>query len=130
MVVNFIFLFALAVFPYSVQSFLKFERSRGPFALYLGDIVLVFVTLSILRVRGLRQRRHETDLPGRVQDWRRSVTQVAIAFLLVGLLFALTKNHQPLPVAAQQYGVPVLALMAATAISIKLTVRRLPEFLT
>ena len=77
MVVNFMFLFGIAILPYAVQTFLRFQLQLTPFSLYLGDLVLVLTTLSFLRMRGLRQRRADPDEEGRLRDWRRSVAQLA-----------------------------------------------------
>jgi uncharacterized membrane protein len=77
MVVNFMFLFGIAILPYAVQTFLRFQLQLMPFSLYLGDLVLVLTTLSFLRMRGLRQRRADPDEEGRLRDWRRSVAQLA-----------------------------------------------------
>jgi len=75
MVVNFAFLFGIAILPYAVQTFLRFEMQRAPFSIYIGDVVLVLTTLSFLRTRGLRQRRGDPDEEGRLNDWRRTVAQ-------------------------------------------------------
>ena len=57
MVINFMFLFGIAILPYAVQTFLRFQLQLMPFSLYLGDLIVVLTTLSFLRVRGLIQRR-------------------------------------------------------------------------
>ena len=77
MVVNFMFLFGIAILPYAVQTFLRFQVHLMNFSLYLGDLVLVLTTLSFLCMRGLRQRRADPDEEGRLRDWRRSVAQLA-----------------------------------------------------
>ncbi len=75
-IVNFIFLFAIAVLPYAVQTFLRFQLVFASFAIYVADFSLILFTLAILRVRNLRQRRDDPDLASRLRDWRRSVIQL------------------------------------------------------
>ena len=82
-VVNFIFLFAVAILPYAVQAFVRFGSSFAPFALYLCTFSLILGTLSILRLRGLQQRRDDPDLKGRLREWRRSVVQILLALAMV-----------------------------------------------
>ena len=72
MAVNFAFLFGIAILPYAVQIFLRFQLQLLPFSLYLGDLIVVLTTLSFLRVRSLRQRRTDHDEEGRLRDWRRT----------------------------------------------------------
>jgi hypothetical protein len=57
--------FAIAILPYAVQTFLRFERYLPSFTLHLADLSLILLTLSILRVRILRQRRADPDLVSR-----------------------------------------------------------------
>ena len=71
LVVNFAFLFGIAILPYAVQTFLRFEMLLLPFSLYLGDLILLLVTHSILRMRGLRQRRADPDEAGAASQERR-----------------------------------------------------------
>ena len=47
MVVNFVFLFGIAILPYAVQTFLRFKMLLLPFSLYLGDLILVLTTHAI-----------------------------------------------------------------------------------
>ena len=92
MVVNFMFLFGIAILPYAVQTLLRFQLHLMNFSLYLGDLVLVLTTLSFLRMRGLRQRRADPDEEGRLRDWRRSVAQLAGA---AGAACLLAVMHRP-----------------------------------
>ena len=92
MVVNFMFLFGIAILPYAVQTFLRFQLQLTSFSLYLGDLVLILTTLSFLRMRGLRQRRADPDEESRLRDWRRSVAQLAGA---AGAACLLAVMHRP-----------------------------------
>jgi uncharacterized membrane protein len=129
MVSNFIFLFGIAILPYTVQTFLRFEMQLVPFSLYMGDVVLVLATLSFLRIRGLRQRRSDLDEEGRLRDWQRSVAQLTVAVMAAGLLAIM---HRPGADYASDlrlfggYAVPGIVVVALVA---RRTIRRLPSFL-
>src|SRR6187401_752793 len=56
-VINFIFLFGIAILPYSVQTFLRFMPGQNAILLYFGDFALLFLALATLRWRALLQRR-------------------------------------------------------------------------
>jgi uncharacterized membrane protein len=92
MIVNFAFLFGIAILPYAVQTFLRFNLQLVPFSLYLGDVVLILSSLSFLRVSGLRQRRSDPDETGRLRDWKRSVAQLVGAAMAILLLVVM---HRP-----------------------------------
>lgn len=127
-VVNFAFLFAIAVLPYAVQTFLRFQA--GPaFALYVGDFSLILITLSILRVRSLRQRRDDPDLADRLHGWRRSLTQFFIALLMTGMLIPLSRKSGTLPSALADLDWYILGGFAGVFLLARLGVRRLPAFL-
>lgn len=128
MVTNFIFLFAIAVLPYAVQTFLRFQILLQPFSLYLSDLCLVLATLSILRVRGLRQRRESTNDETRLSDWRRSLMQFAIVAVCFTFLLLLQRPGANLRAdmhAFGLYGLPVIVVLSIVARQI----RRLPAFL-
>src|SRR5215831_3617393 len=82
-VLNFVFLFAIAVLPYSLQTFLRFQGYLPSFTLYVGDFSLILVSLSALRIRSLRQRREDPDLEDRLREWRRSLIQLVVCLLLL-----------------------------------------------
>jgi uncharacterized membrane protein len=128
-IVNFVFLFAIAILPYAVQTFLRFRLLFPSFALYVGDVSLILVTLAILRTRSLRQRRDDPDVEGRMRDWRRSLLQFALALFLSGFLLALFRRGGSFQAGLSdldEYAVGgFLALVAIT----RLFVRRLPAFL-
>lgn len=129
MVVNFVFLFGIAILPYAVQLFLRFEMQLAPVSLYLGDVVLVLTTLSFLRLRGLRQRRLEPDCEARLDDWRRSVAQVSVAVLttaLLGVMHRRGANFQSDWRLFGGYGIPGIIVIA---FSVRRAIHRLPAFL-
>jgi uncharacterized membrane protein len=129
LVVNFVFLFGIAILPYSVQTFLRFAMQLVPVSLYLGDVVLILTTLSLLRLRGLRQRRHDPDEEGRLNDWRRSVAQFSVALLtavFLGFMHRPNANFQSDLRLFGAYVIPGIILIAFLA---RRVVRRLPAFL-
>jgi len=129
MVVNFVFLFGIAILPYAVQTFLRFEMQLVPFSLYLGDVILVLITLSFLRLRGLGQRRDEPDEEDRLRDWRRTVAQFSVAVMaatLLGIMHRRDANFQSDWRLFGGYGVPGIIVIAFL---VRRAVRRLPAFL-
>ncbi len=94
MVMTFVFLFAIAILPYAVQTFLHFHLHLASLSLYLGDFILVLLSLSFLRVRGLAHRRDDPNVAERLADWRRSVALVTGASLSAGVL-ALCNDPAP-----------------------------------
>ena len=129
MVVNFAFLFGIAILPYAVQTFLRFKMQLVPFSLYLSDLILVLTTLSFLRLRGLRQRRGDPDEEGRLRDWRRTVAQFSVAVMaaaLLGVMHRRGANFQSDWKLFGGYGVPGIIVIAFL---VRRAVRRLPAFL-
>jgi uncharacterized membrane protein len=129
LVVNFVFLFGVAILPYAVQTFLRFKMLLLPFSLYLGDLALVLATLSILRVRGLRRRRADPDEEGRLRDWRRSVTQIVGA---VGAAFLLAAMHRPgadFHTDLRRFGSYAIPGIVVLVLLVRRMIRRLPAFL-
>jgi uncharacterized membrane protein len=127
-VVNFVFLFGIAIFPYAVQTFLRFQLLLPSFALYLGDLGLVMATLAILRIQGLRQRRADADESARLHDWRRSLMQGATALLLVIFIFALSIRAN-FRTAMEDFGLYFGFGILLIVFVIRRAVRRLPAFL-
>jgi uncharacterized membrane protein len=124
-IVNFIFLLGIAVLPFAVQTFLRFQSSRESFVLYLGDFILIFAALATLRLSALRQRRDDDDTAARLREWRGTVRQYFITTMMLVVLAAVRmqaiksdKLLTILPIA-----IVVIALI------MRLTVRRLPGFL-
>ncbi|MFN2474940.1 MAG: TMEM175 family protein [Chthoniobacterales bacterium] len=124
-IVNFIFLLGIAVLPYVVQTFLRFQSNRPSFLLYLGDFTLILAALATLRLSALRQRRNEADAGARLREWRGIVRQYTITGLVFSLIVGIAtdligtgKLLSVLPV-----GVAVVAIV------MRVSVRRLPSFL-
>ena len=124
-VVNFIFLLGIAVLPFAVQTFLRFQSSRESLLLYLGDFILIFVTLATLRLSALRQRRNDDDTAARLREWRGTVRQYVITalmlLLLAGIKMGMIQTNKLLTVLS--------AAIITIALIMRLTVRRLPGFL-
>jgi uncharacterized membrane protein len=124
-VVNFIFLLGIAVLPYVVQTFLRFQSNRQSFLLYFGDFTLIFATLAILRVSALRQRRDEADASTRLREWRGIVRQSTVTILFVVLLAGIATN-----LIGTDKILSVLPVgIAIVAVVMRVSVRRLPKFL-
>lgn len=129
MVVNFLFLFGIAILPYAVQTSLRFEMQLVSFSLYLGDVILVLATLSFLRMRGLRQRRADPDEEGRLRDWRRSVAHLAEAAMATGLLAAMHRPSADFQTDVRLFGIYALSGIVVVGLLIRRGVGRLPAFL-
>jgi uncharacterized membrane protein len=129
MVVNFVFLFGIAILPYAVQTFFRFQLQLMPFSLYLGDLVLVLTTLSFLRVRGLRQRRADADEEGRLRDWQRSVAQLAGAAGAACLLAAMHRPSADFQTDLRFFGGYAMPGIVVLVLLIRRGVRRLPRFM-
>ncbi|MEY2565179.1 MAG: Endosomal/lysosomal potassium channel [Verrucomicrobiota bacterium] len=129
-VVNFMFLFGIAILPYAVQTFIRFQLQLMPFTLYVGDLVLVLTTLSFLRVRSLTQRCADSgDEEGRLRDWRRSVAQLSGAAGAACLLAAMHRpgaNFQTDLRHFGSYAIPGIVVLVAL---IRRSIRRIPAFL-
>ena len=128
-IVNFVFLFAIAILPYTVQTFLRFSLSIPSFTLYLGDFSLILATLATLRVRSLRQRRGAADRDERLRDWRRAITQLAFALFFCLLLFAVYRHGGNLRSAPRHLDIYIAVAFCLTLLSIRIGLRRLPAFL-
>jgi uncharacterized membrane protein len=129
MVVNFVFLFGIAILPYAVQSLLRFEMQLVPFSLWFGDVALILATLSFLRTRGLRQRRDEADEEGRLRDWRRTVAQFTVAGLAAGLMAAMHRPGADFQRDLRLFGTYAIPGIVVVAFLVRRVIRRLPGFL-
>jgi uncharacterized membrane protein len=129
MVVNFAFLFAIAVLPYAVQTFLRFQLQLLPFSLYLGDFILILITLTFLRVRSLLQRRTDRDEEGRLRDWRRSIAQLAGALLAASLLIIMHREGADFQSDMRLFGAYAFPAFVLLIFLIRRLIRRLPAFL-
>ena len=128
-VANFAFLFGIAILPYCVQTFLRFEMQLVSFSLYLGDVVLILATLSFLRVRSLRQRRLDPDEESRLSDWRRSVVQLSVAILATTLLGIMHRRGADFRTDLRVFGGYATPGIIVVALLVGRSVRRLPAFL-
>ena len=124
-IVNFVFLFGIAVLPYAVQTFLRFQTGRNSIILYLGDFALILTALATLRWSALRQRRNDEDTDVRLREWRGTVRQYTIVTIIVIFLIAMNAGMVP---AEKFFSLLPLALVVVT-LFIRLAVRRLPSFL-
>jgi uncharacterized membrane protein len=124
-IVNFIFLLGIAVLPYSVQTFLRFQNSRPSLLLYLGDFILIFAALATLRLSALRQRRADGDTEARLREWRGIVRQYAIT----AMILALVAVPRVRAIETDKLFLILPAAIVAIALIMRLTVRRLPGFL-
>ena len=112
-----------------MQTFLRFEMQRAPFSIYIGDVVLVLTTLSFLRTRGLRQRRGDPDEEGRLNDWRRTVAQFAVAAMATGLLAIMHRAGADFQTDLRRFGSYAVPGIVVAAFLVRRGVRRLPAFL-
>ena len=129
LVVNFAFLFGIAILPYAVQTFLRFEMQLVSFSLYLGDVILILTTLSFLRVRSLRQRRLDPDEESRLRDWRRSVAQLSVVILTATLLAVMHRQGADFRTDLRVFGGYGIPGIVVIALLVRRAVRRLPAFL-
>ncbi len=129
-IVNFVFLFAIAVLPYAVQTFLRFQLGLTSFGLYIGDFCLLLVALSTLRVRSLRQRRADSDVEARLRDWRRTLLQFGTAILMGGLLVGLKVHGGTLSAGMNDLDLYVIGAFVLLVLVTRRFVRRLPPFLS
>jgi uncharacterized membrane protein len=124
-VINFIFLFGIAIMPYTVQTFLRFMPGQDAILLYFGDFALIFAALATLRCRALLQRRGDADAEIRLKEWRETVRQYAIVLFIVACLVAMRAELIP---KAKFYTV-VPAGFVVIMVMTRMTVRQLPKFL-
>ena len=124
-VINFIFLFGIAIMPYSVQTFLRFMPGQDAILLYFGDLALIFLALATLRWRALLQRRGDPDVPVRLKEWRQTVRQYGIVFLFLACLLAMRAEI----IAREKFYTVVPAVIVVVILITRLTVRQLPKFL-
>jgi uncharacterized membrane protein len=123
-IINFVFLFGIAILPYTVQTFLRFG-SGDAVLLYFGDFGLVFTALATLRWRALRQRRGDPDLDVRLREWRATVRQYLIVVVVLGALVVVNAGLFP----KQKLLTVVPAGIVLVALGTRSFVRRLPGFL-
>jgi uncharacterized membrane protein len=124
-IVNFVFLFGIAVLPYAVQTFLRFNTGLNSIILYLGDFALILGALATLRWSALRQRRNDDDVDARVREWRATVRQT---ILVITIVFFLAAANTGLIPTEKFFSVLPAAIVVITLV-VRSTVRRLPRFL-
>ena len=124
-IINFIFLFAIAVMPYSVQTFLRFGAGQEAILLYFGDLSLMFTALATLRWRALEQRRGDPDVAVRLKEWRETIRQYGIVFTIVASLVAMRAELIP----QRKFYMLVPAAFVIVMLITRATVRQLPKFL-
>ncbi|HMG04885.1 MAG TPA: TMEM175 family protein [Chthoniobacterales bacterium] len=130
LVVNFVFLFGIAILPYAVQTFLRFEMQQlVPFSLYLGDVALILTALAFLRIRSLRQRREDPDEEERLRDWRRAVAHLAVATMATGLLAFMHRGGADFQTDLRLFGGYAVPGIVVVALLAPRGIRRLPPFL-
>ena len=123
-VVNFIFLFGIAVLPYAVQTFLRFGSGDAAM-LYFGDFGLIFTALATLRWRALRQRRGDPDVDLRLREWRGTIRQYIIVFVIIASLVAMNAGL----VTKEKILSVVPATVVLITVGSRFVVRRLPRSL-
>jgi uncharacterized membrane protein len=125
LIINFVFLFGIAVLPYSVQTFLRFMPGQEAILLYFGDFALIFAALATLRWRALLQRRGHPDAAVRLKEWRETVRQYGMVFITVACLVGMRLDLIP----KTKFYTLVPAAIAIVVFVTRLTVRQLPKFL-
>ncbi|HKP02997.1 MAG TPA: TMEM175 family protein [Chthoniobacterales bacterium] len=123
-IVNFVFLFGIAILPYTVQTFLRFGTGDATL-LYFGDFGLVFAALAALRFRGLLQRRGDPDVDVRLNEWRATVRQFIIVLVILGSLVAMNAGLIP----KEKFFTIVPATLILITLGTRFAVNRLPGFL-
>ena len=124
-VINFIFLFGIAILPYAVQTFLRFTTGGDAIILYFGDFALVFAALATLRWRALLQRRGDPDTDLRLREWRATVRQYTIVLVIAGCLIAMGMGA----IVRESFLSTAAAAFVVATLVTRFAVRRLPRFL-
>lgn len=122
-ITNFVFLFGLALLPYSLQTFMRFEKNPTAFCLYLGDLALIVVSLAVLQLAGLLRRDPHMDEAVRLRAWRRTVVQMTI-----GLALAMSVVLVALGIGRGITG-EAYAGAALVVLVMRRLIRRVPRFL-
>jgi len=123
-IVNFVFLFGIAVLPYAVQTLLRFGSGDATL-LYFGDFGLVLAALATLRWRELLQRRGDPDVEIRLREWRGTVRQYIVVLVIIGSLVAMNTGLFP----QRNFLTIVPATLILIIMGTRFSVRRLPGFL-
>ncbi len=123
--INFIFLFGIAIMPYTVQTFLRFMPGQDAILLYFGDFGLIFAALATLRCRALLQRRGEPDAEVRLKEWRETVRQYGIVLVVLACLAGMRADWIP----REKFYTLVPAAFVLVILVTRVAVRQLPKFL-
>jgi uncharacterized membrane protein len=123
-IVNFVFLFGIAVLPYAVQTLLRFGSGDATL-LYFGDFGLVLAALATLRWRALLQRRGDPDVEIRLREWRGTVRQYIVVLVIIGSLVAMNTGLFP----QRNFLTIVPATLILIIMGTRFSVRRLPGVL-
>lgn len=124
-VMNFLFLFGLALLPYALQTFIRFQVEPAALCLYLGDLALIFVCLATLQLSGLLQRDPEMDDSVRLREWRRSVSQYLIVLIMLASIVIVATGGIGRRVPGEVFAGIILFI----AIGTRRFIRRVPSFL-
>jgi uncharacterized membrane protein len=124
-VINFVFLFGIAIMPYSVQTFLRFMPGQDAIILYFGDFALIFAALATLRYRALLQRRGDADAKGRLREWRETVRQYGIVLVVAVSLAGMRADWVP----REKFYTLVPAAFILVMVVTRVAVRQLPKSL-
>ncbi len=124
-IINFIFLFGIAILPYALQTYLRFARGREALMLYFGDCALVFAALATLRWRALLQRRGEPDRDMRLREWRATVRQYTIVLVISACLIAMGAGAIP----RENFYTAAAAAFVVVSLLSRFVIQRLPRFL-
>ncbi|MDQ2919892.1 MAG: hypothetical protein M3R10_08460 [Verrucomicrobiota bacterium] len=115
--------------PYAVQTFLHFNATFPPLVLYLGDLSMILIALSILRVRGLQLRRLDDDEDARLADWRRTMMQLAGAFVALAMLMILLIFDVDYQTEVRRVSQYFVGAIIASAVLTRRGIKMLPSFL-
>ncbi|HEV2803794.1 MAG TPA: TMEM175 family protein [Chthoniobacterales bacterium] len=124
-VLNFVFLFGIAIMPFTVQTFLRFMPNQDAILLYFGDFALIFAALATLRCRALLQRRGDADAQIRLKEWRETVRQYGIVLVVIAALAGMRVDWIP----REKFYTLVPAIFVVVMLVARVAVRQLPKFL-
>lgn len=86
----------------------------------------MFLSLAILRLRGLLQRRASLDDARRLRDWQRMLTQSLVSFLMIGIVVAVIMGRISPRLPFELFGETIVLII----IVVRATTRRIPAFLS
>src|SRR5438477_1724733 len=124
-IINFVFLFGIAVMPFTVQTFLRFMPGQDAILIYFGDVALIFAALATLRCRALLQRRSDADAEVRLKGWRETVRQYGIVLFVGAFLAGMRAGWIP----REKFYTLVPAAFVLVVLVTRVAVRQLPKFL-